>query len=534
MTIESTKLVASQLDLLLRDAPFDLVHKLNLDLQALGVPFSVVPNDQLGNPKDGLPLVGNNNPPLPNPIEAPHSLRSPTVALERTPEESSAPPDWTPSQKAALEKIQAWLQFIADRQWEKLEGRRYFVLRGYAGTGKSFLTRYLYDVSPVRSSMEFCAPTHRATTVLSGYLGRPARTLASRLGVKAVYDEDDVTFQLPDKPPYIPSGSVIVLDESSMISKEYLQFLKQIADQLNLFILFIGDPAQLPPVGERSSKVWKVVSDDRNKHTLTDIRRVNDNAIVDLHVALREQIFSKERLYINPIPEIANGETVVLAGSQRKFVRYIRDSAEAFRAGEAKVIAWRNKTVDHYTEVVRGALGFGAEMEIGERLTLSGSFIPFGKGVGVEEVGQNTEEVEVIGIHQSILTPQCELLPDLDSDIPVTVLELSGESFEASSVAVPKSHEHLNHVLSMIAAQARGANKDRYRQKRLWDFFWETKRRFIRPRSAYTATSHSFQGSQCAQVFCDTQDILANPTKSEAFRCLYVAASRCTERIISN
>jgi hypothetical protein len=122
-------------------------------------------------------------------------------------------------------------------------------------------------------------------------------------------------------------------------------------------------------------------------------------------------------------------------------------------------------------------------------------------------------------------------------EIPVSVLELHGESFEAASVAVARTEEaqqKLNKVLSMVATQAREATKDRRRSQALWEFFWDTKRRFIRPRSAYTATSHSFQGSQCQHVYCDTQDILVNPTKSEAFRCLYVAASRCTERIISN
>jgi len=532
-TLTAPQMVAAQLQLLLSDNPETSLLFLNRELVRLGVPFELTPiaATQTTQP---TPVVGSD---VPGP-----TLPSQSDSFEATNGgvQEPAPPtpvEWTASQSEARSKISTWLDLIANRDWATLENRRFFVLRGYAGTGKSFLTKDLHSSTRSRISMEFCAPTHRATTVLSGYLGFQARTLASRLGVRAVYDEDDITFALPDKPPYIATGTVLVIDESSMISREYLRFLVEIAESLNIFILFIGDPAQLPPVGERSSPVWKLVKDEQQKHTLVDIRRVKDDAIVDLHVALREQIFSKKREYLNPIPEIANGTTVVHTSSQKKFVRYMKDNAELFRDGNAKVIAWRNRTVDHYTEVIRSALGYGADIGIGERLTLSGAFIPFGKGVGVEEVGQNTEEVVVDHVYTSILTPHCELLPNLEVEIPVSVLDLHGESFEAASVAVARTEEaqqKLNKVLSMVATQAREATKDRRRSQALWEFFWDTKRRFIRPRSAYTATSHSFQGSQCQHVYCDTQDILVNPTKSEAFRCLYVAASRCTERIISN
>ena len=515
--------------------PEEFVHQFNQSLISLGSRFQMLETPKLYQAPRPAP-VSFKMTPSPISFESEPIIKLDPVTYELAPDPKPQI-EWTPSQSAAMEKLKAWMEKIAAKAWNELEGKRYFVLRGYAGTGKSFLTKTLHSNFSGRVQQDFCAPTHRATAVLSQYLGFQARTLASRLGVKAVYDEDEILFQLPENPPYIPAGTVLVLDEASMVGKDYLAFLIRIAEHLNIFILFIGDPAQLPPVGERRSAVWGLVKDEAQKHTLVDIRRVKDDAIVDLHVAIREQIFSKERLYINPLPDIANGETVQHIRNERKFMRSIEDAASLFAAGEAKVIAWRNRRVDEHTELIRAALGYGKNIGIGERLTLSGSFIPFGK-IDVEEVGLNTEEVVVNAVHESVYIPHCEYLPSLETEIPVSVLELSGESFEASSVAVARTdlaQSKLNEVLSMTASLARAASSsDRRRSRALWEFFWDTKRRFIRPRSAYTATAHSFQGSQCSHVFCDTQDILANPTKSEAFRCFYVAASRCTEKIISN
>lgn len=507
------------------------VGLLNRELTEHGIPFTLT--DEVQAPNEIVPA--SSMPPIVKNVLANVEVdpRVEGCTLEETP----APPpepviEWTPSQAEAWAKLSAWLDLPYH---ERAKHSRYFVLRGFAGTGKSFMMKRIHTVYNKTRNLDFVAPTHPAVGVLSEYLGFKARTLASRLGVKAVYDEDQISFQLPERPPYITSGTILVIDESSMLSKEYLAFLIRLAEDMNFFILFVGDPAQLPPVGERRSPVWRLVTDKRYVHALIDVKRVDNPNLVDLHVAIRGEIFGKT--YTNPLPDYADAVSVVLAPSEGSFLKKLRRDIDRFEAGEAKAVAWRNKQVDYYSEIIRDALGFGSETSVGERLTLSGSFIPFGS-LDVEEVGLNAEEVLVEKVEESVVHIHDNYLPGITTDVPVNVLTLVGSSFGTSSVACANTdaqQRKLNSILSTIASQARLAYKDdRRRSSALWEFFWNTKRRFIQPRSAYSATAHSFQGSQTGVVYCDTKDILSNPRKSEAFRCFYVAASRCKERVVSN
>jgi len=47
-------------------------------------------------------------------------------------------------------------------------------------------------------------------------------------------------------------------------------------------------------------------------------------------------------------------------------------------------------------------------------------------------------------------------------------------------------------------------------------------------------TVHKSQGSTFENVFVDAEDILANPNREEALRCLYVAVSRASHNVIVN
>ncbi len=440
---------------------------------------------------------------------------------------------WTPSQELALGKLRAWLNHIKQSQYLESTTSRFFLLRGYAGTGKSFLMKTVLDENSSSQNLLFSAPTHQAARILSAYVGRQATTVASRLGVKAVYTEDQLEFALPERLPYIPPKSILIVDESSMLNKEYVQFLVKLAEDLDVYILFVGDPLQLPPVGETRSSVWSLVKDNHFRHTLVDVKRTSQPQLLGFLSDLREQITGKS--YQNNLRDFGAPGEVDVVDTHRAFLRNIRDQLDQFKDGSAKVVAWRNKKVNFYSAVVRELLGLKGTIAPGDRLRLSGSFIPY-ESVTVGEVGVATEEILVREVKESVLTPNLYGSPWGSSSIPVLVAEVEGQTFDRHAVAIPDPERNGPHLLSQllntIAITARNARKQDARV--YWEHFWHTKRRFIEPRSAYTNTAHTFQGSQSATVFMDTEDILANPTKAEAFRCWYVAASRSTQRLVSN
>lgn len=80
------------------------------------------------------------------------------------------------------------------------------------------------------------------------------------------------------------------------------------------------------------------------------------------------------------------------------------------------------------------------------------------------------------------------------------------------------------------------AEKERLLQQarensRLWPGFWTFLETFHSVRHGYAITAHRSQGSTYEQAFVNSSDIFCNQNRSEAFRCLYVAATRPKKRL---
>jgi exodeoxyribonuclease-5 len=104
------------------------------------------------------------------------------------------------------------------------------------------------------------APTHKAVQVLRG-LGLPENppalryaTIHSVLGLQPVYDVDTGEQRLRQTGPVdLPWNALLVVDECSMVGRELYAHLRRAAAQVEAQVLFVGDPAQLPPVKEQVS-----------------------------------------------------------------------------------------------------------------------------------------------------------------------------------------------------------------------------------------------------------------------------------------
>ncbi len=166
--------------------------------------------------------------------------------------------------------ISALEAFLAD------DHRRIFLLKGYAGTGKTFLAAGLTEYLLTQGrDFSLAAPTGRAAKVIASKTGQSARTIHS-----LIYDFSDMTedaeagdaesatFKMIAKVAQNghPINAVYIVDESSLISDVFTEseffrsgsgYLLQdliayvgstLLDNARK-IIFIGDPAQLPPVG---------------------------------------------------------------------------------------------------------------------------------------------------------------------------------------------------------------------------------------------------------------------------------------------
>jgi len=138
-----------------------------------------------------------------------------------------------------------------------------FVLRGYAGTGKTSLVGALVrTLDKLQQKSVLLAPTGRAAKVFSAYAGHPAFTIHKKIYRQQSFSNEMSNFSVNDN---LTTHTLYIVDEASMISNEGLSGAVfgtgRLLDDLIQFVysgtgcrlILMGDTAQLPPVGEEQS-----------------------------------------------------------------------------------------------------------------------------------------------------------------------------------------------------------------------------------------------------------------------------------------
>lgn len=426
----------------------------------------------------------------------------------------ASPPEFppTPEQAAALDSM---IDFLDD------SASKFFVLRGYAGTGKSYsITLLAKSEKPdgtrrfKPSEICFTAPTNKAVKVLRNYLdgaglsASPSKTIYSLLGLSLQANGEVKQLTKPEEPVDLSGFRVIVVDEASMVNRFLMDAIEDAANDWNVPFIFMGDPAQLPPVGETTAPVWKL---DRGAE-LTTVMRYG-NSMLELATAIRKVVD-------NPFPSVKiETNAPVFRSSKSVWLDSVAENLELFKAGEAKIIAWRNVTVDGHNAYVRKLI-FGQDAR-------PNPWLPGDKIVAttmLKDLQDNTfmktdEEATVL----EVATGSHPLHPEFE------IFNLLVEDERGRKVTIrvptPSGQFALNNRLNELSMEAKKGQKWKWRE------FWLLKERFHEVRHSYAITSHRSQGSSYLKVFVDLEDIMLNRNRGEAFRSLYVACTRQREEL---
>lgn len=120
----------------------------------------------------------------------------------------------------------------------------YTVIAGYAGTGKTTLIQYVIAALGLSDKdVAYVAYTGKATNVLKKRGCANAMT-AHQLLYDSIPKGDGTFFHKPKR--HLPNYKLIVVDEISMLPKEMWDLLVT----HRIHVIALGDPAQLPPIGE--------------------------------------------------------------------------------------------------------------------------------------------------------------------------------------------------------------------------------------------------------------------------------------------
>ena len=248
-----------------------------------------------------------------------------------------------------IKKINDWLSSS-----EKI----LFTLSGYAGTGKTTILKKILD--SYIGGVVVSAPTHKAKKVVSKLTGVSGQTLQGLLGLRPDVNLDDFN---PNDPKFNPIAlskitdyNFVIIDEASMINQELFDLIKKKTGHSYTKVLFVGDPAQIPPVGEKESVVFN--NEKTIKHHLTKVERQNDtNPLGLFYTQIRDNLNEmdcgiKRTTSINEI-----GEGVEFLVNKKEFRRKVLEkfSSKEFKNNidYCRLIAWKNNTVLTSNQIIR-------------------------------------------------------------------------------------------------------------------------------------------------------------------------------------
>ena len=434
----------------------------------------------------------------------------------------------TDDQRNALELIDA-----AFRACEPI-----VCLQGYAGTGKTHtVSRYLVGQN---RPIILTAPTNKAVAVLrsmAAQIGSDAecKTIHSVLGLRPQANyKTGLTKLVRKRDPEIPNGALLVIDEASMVSSELLTFINEAVEAAyGVQVLFVGDPAQLPPVGESSSPAFDL---DVPTARLTEvIRQDAGHPVLSLATRIREAIDGKSVPLIKPASS-ANGSIRVLSelAFESELLKHFKSEEYQNDPDYCRVLCWTNMKSIGFNALIRLELlgDFAAEMQVmpDESLVTCSPImidgevvVSIGEAVKVIDVDDcDHPEYGIPSIKVVIATPE-------SGAVTVYVVHKAGRSAFKSvisrlSTTAKKLQDECN--------QLRDADKDipaelNKRRKDAWRAFFKFKEEaFSDLRPAHSSTVHRSQGSTYEKVFIDLGDIGKNRDRNEVLRLLYVALTR--------
>lgn len=441
-----------------------------------------------------------------------------------------------------------------------------FLLKGFAGTGKTTLLKVLSKYFSEQKIPFACmTPTGRAAKIITEKTGCPAHTIHksiySREDLREYRDKDTagnewVKYFYSLRHNADPGNTLYMIDESSMISNLYANdgflrfgsgfllndFLTYVGQYNRRKIIFIGDPAQLPPVNMDTSpaldKNYLESLPFRLKISEFEmcevVRQSQDSGILSLATTIRESIEQRKFSHLHITPNYRD----ILSLSNKKVSSQYLSLTTNLHDFSTIIIAHTNYAVLNYNHAVRESLwGIGQDLRSGDRVIviqnnysheielLNGEFgtivkvepdtesrkVGIWKNEKFLEIELNFRDVVIRfetenGLSQDI---RCKMLMNLlNSAMP----NLTQEELQALYVEFKQRNPDLK------------TNSAEFREAIEHDPYFNC----LRIKYGYAVTCHKAQGGEWAEVFIDFRTNY-NRNTPYYYRWSYTALTRGRE-----
>ena len=432
------------------------------------------------------------------------------------------------------ELLQLLAQFIISKKEQKA-----FVLRGYAGTGKtSIMAALVKALGELKQPVVLLAPTGRAAKVLSRYAKAPAYTIH-----KYIYRQDKLgteAFSLSFNPHH---HTLFIIDEASMISSErdnatfgtgvlLNDLIKYVYSGEGCSMLLLGDDAQLPPVGSEVSPALDVdyllgYGLDVMSHTLTQVaRQALDSGILLNATHIRNRIATSPH---GPLSYQFSADFQSFDGSE--FLELLEQSYREVGMEDTIILTRTNKRTNLYNQGTRARVLWKEDaVSAGDRLMISKNNyfwtkdyddIPFLANGDMMEIVRLRNQREMYGFQFADASLRA-IDYDWEIDVVVWLDTLTTDSPEVNH----QLHRQLFERISEDYPELQ-----RNRKKQIETIYESPYYNALQVRFAYAVTCHKAQGGQWKRVFIDTGNIAPEEQDKNYFRWLYTAITRATEQV---
>jgi exodeoxyribonuclease-5 len=435
------------------------------------------------------------------------------------------------------------LQLLAQFLLEPASRDRVFLLRGYAGTGKTSLVGALVKaMTEGNMKTVLMAPTGRAAKVFSFLSGRTAMTIHKTIYRQTKFNVEQEGFRLMDNRM---KQTLFICDEASMISADDGSSTfgtGNLLDDLMEFVysgdgcrlLLIGDAAQLPPVGQQYSPAL-------------DAKRLHSYGLDVMGIELTE--VARQQLHSGILSNATDLRSMMMQGQIGQFPKLhtlgFKDvhritgvdlpdelSSSYARCGldDVVLVTRSNLRANRFNTGIRNQiLDREEELTAGDRLLVVKNNYYWGKEFDALPFIANGDIIEVVRVLGRIekygfrFAEVAVSFPDYEVDTEVLILL---DTLMAESPSLPVADvQRLFYAVMEDYAHIAG-QRERIKAVREDRFF-----NALQVKYAYAVTCHKSQGGQWSDVYLDLGYINPEHLGLDFYRWLYTGITRAREHL---
>jgi exodeoxyribonuclease-5 len=444
------------------------------------------------------------------------------------------PFETTGGQQTLLGKLS---EFILGRNSDHI-----FIIKGYAGTGKTTIVRSLVQSLPaLNGKTVLLAPTGRAAKVLSNYTGKQAFTVHKKIYHRKPIHDGGFAFTLQQN---LHTNTIFIVDESSMISSAGGLSAGSLLDDLvsyvfngvNCKLILIGDTAQLPPVGLDISPALDIEFMKATYYFQIDsfeltevVRQTKDSGILTNATAIRNQVKKQEEK--KPHFDVLGFNDIIrIDGAELEDA--LNSAYDKYGAEDTMVICRSNKRANIFNQQIRARIRWQEnELSSGDYLMVvknnyfwlpeesKAGFIANGDIVKLTRVGniQEMHGFRFADVRMRLIDYPDE--PELETRMLLDTI---------MSEAPALSQEQSKRLYESVQQDYADVADRRMRLKKVKeDAFFNA----LQVKFAYAITCHKAQGGQWPCVFVEQGYLTDEMINTEYLRWLYTAVSRATEKL---